>query len=61
MTAIVDPETINSGGLFVLHVKIEVSEGWHIYSLDAKGDEEESLATKIALNSGIEQVVISLA
>ena len=52
LMAIVDPETINSGGLFVLHVKIEVSEGWHIYSLAAKGDEEESLATKIVLNSG---------
>ena len=51
LRAIADPENINSGGRFVLHVKIEMSEGWHIYSLDAKGDEEESLATEITLNS----------
>ena len=51
LMAIVDPETIKPGGQFVLHVKIEVSEGWHIYSLDAKGGKEESLATKIAFNS----------
>ena len=52
LIAIVDPESINFGERFVLHIKIEVSEGWHIYSLDAKGAEGESLATKISLNSG---------
>ena len=52
LVAIADPESVNPGGRFILHLKIEVLEGWHIYSLDAKGDEEESLATKIALNSG---------
>lgn len=52
LVTIVDPESINFGERFVLHIKIEVSEGWHIYSLDAKGGKEESLATKITLNSG---------
>ena len=52
LMAIVDPESINVWDRFVLYVKIEVSEGWHIYSLDATEDEEESLATKIVLNSG---------
>ena len=52
LVAIIDPESVNPGDRFVLHVKIEVSKGWHIYSLDTKGDEEEYLATKIALSSG---------
>ena len=52
LIAIVDPESINPAGQFILHVKIEMSEGWHIYSLYAKEDEEESLATEITLNSG---------
>ena len=51
LVAIIDPESINPGDRFVLHVKIEVTEGWHIYSLDSKGGEEESLATKITLSS----------
>ena len=36
-----------------MYVKIELSEGWHIYSLYTKGVEEQSLATKISLNSGM--------
>ena len=52
LIAIVDPESINLGDQFVLLIKIEVSEGWHIYSLESKKDDEESLATKISLNSG---------
>jgi len=51
LTAIVDPESIKQGKRFVLYVKIELSEGWHIYSLYAKGVEKEQLATKISLNS----------
>ena len=53
LTAIVDPESINPGDRFALYVKIELSEGWHIYSLHAKGVEEQPLATKISLNSGM--------
>ena len=53
LTAIVDPESINPGDRFALYVKIELSEGWHIYSLYTKGVEEQSLATKISLNSGM--------
>ena len=30
LTAIVDPESIKLGKRFVLYVKIELSEGWHI-------------------------------
>ncbi len=52
LTAISDPESIDPDGKFALHVKIEVSEGWHIYSLDARGPHEESLATEITLHSG---------
>ena len=51
LTAIVDPENIKLGEQFVLYVKIELSEGWHIYSLYAKGVEKQPLATKISLNS----------
>ena len=53
LTAIVDPESINPGDRFALYVKIELSEGWHIYSLHTKGVEEQPLATKISLNSGM--------
>jgi len=53
LTAIVDPESINPGDRFALYVKIELSEGWHIYSLHTKGVEEQPLATEISLNSGM--------
>ena len=51
LTAIVDPESIKLGERFVLYVKIELSEGWHIYSLYTKGVEKQPLETKISLNS----------
>ena len=51
LTAIVDPESIKLGGRFALHIKIELSEGWHIYSLYTKGVEKQPLATQISLNS----------
>ena len=51
LTAIVDPESIKLGDRFALYVKIELSEGWHIYSLYTKGVEEQPLATEISLNS----------
>ena len=53
LTAIVDPESINPGDRFALYVKIELSEGWHIYSLHTNGVEEQPLATEISLNSGM--------
>ena len=53
IVAIADPERINPKGRFVLHIKIEVKRGWHIYSLNAKGDEGESLATRINLKSDL--------
>ncbi len=49
--AIVDPENIKPGDFFTLYVKIELSKGWHIYSLHAKGVEKQSLATQIFFNS----------
>ena len=51
LMAIVEPEIVNSRDQFALHIKIEVDDGWHIYSLNANSVEEESLATKIILNS----------
>mgnify|MGYP003312314074 CR=1 FL=1 len=51
LKAIADPESIKPGGRFVLYVKIELSEGWHIYSLYTKGVEKQPLATEISLNS----------
>ena len=51
LIAIVEPEIVNSRDQFVLHIKIEVDDGWHIYSLDANGGKEGPLATKIILNS----------
>mgnify|MGYP001434655639 CR=1 FL=1 len=49
----VDPEIIDLRDRFVLHVKIELREGWHIYSLHAKEVEEPQMATKIFMNSGM--------
>jgi hypothetical protein len=51
--AIVTPKNIKLGDRFVLYLKIELSEGWHIYSLHAKETEEPSMATQIILNSDI--------
>jgi hypothetical protein len=51
LTAIVDPESAKPGDRFALYVKIELSAGWHIYSLYAKGVEKQPLATEIFLNS----------
>ena len=51
LMAIVDPENVRLGDRFALHVKIEMSEGWHIYSLNAEGPDKELLATKITLHS----------
>ena len=53
LTATAEPTSINPKGRFLLYVKIEVSEGWHIYSLNAEGDDGESLATRITLNSDL--------
>ncbi len=53
LKAIVSPETIRQGDRFALYVKIELTEGWHIYSLHAKGVEEPSMATKIFMSSGM--------
>jgi hypothetical protein len=51
--SIVDPESIKPGDRFVLYITIELSEGWHIYSLYTEEVEEQPLATKIFLNSDI--------
>ena len=53
LNAIVDPEVIKPGDRFALYLNLELSVGWHIYSLYAKGDKEQSLATKITLKSDI--------
>ena len=51
LKAIVAPEAVKSGGQFSLYIKIELREGWHVYSLNAKGVEEPPMATKIFMNS----------
>ena len=51
LKAIADPASIKPKGLFALYINIEVSAGWHIYSLYAKGVEEQQLATEITFNS----------
>ena len=51
LKAIIDPESIKPRGRFALYVTIELSAGWHIYSLYAKGVEEQPVATEITLNS----------
>jgi hypothetical protein len=53
LKAIVAPEAIKLGEQFALYVKIELREGWHIYSLHAKEVEEPQMATKIFMNSGM--------
>jgi hypothetical protein len=51
LNAIVDPEAIKPGNRFALYLNLELSAGWHIYSLYAKENKEQSLATKITLQS----------
>ena len=53
LKVIVDPESIKPKGRFALYVNLELSAGWHIYSLYAKGDKGQSLATEIPLDSDI--------
>ena len=53
LVAIIEPKSINPKGQFMLHVKMNLREGWHIYSLEAKRGKEESLATRITLSSGL--------
>ena len=53
LTAIVDPQSVKPGSRFTLYIKVELSAGWHIYSLYSKGVEKQPLATKIFLNSDI--------
>ena len=51
LNAIVNPEAIKPGDRFALYLNLELSAGWHIYSLYAKENKEQSLATKITLKS----------
>ena len=53
LTAIVDPQSVKPGSRFALYIKVELSAGWHIYSLYSKGVEKQPLATKIFLNSAM--------
>jgi len=53
LTAIVDPQSVKPGSRFALYIKVDLSTGWHIYSLYSKGLEKQPLATKIFLNSAM--------
>ena len=53
LNTIVDPEAIKPGDRFTLYLNLEISAGWHIYSLYAKENKEQSLATKIILKSDV--------
>jgi hypothetical protein len=53
LNAIVDPEAIKPGDRFTLYLNLEISAGWHIYSLYAKENKEQSLTTKIILKSDV--------
>ena len=53
LNAIVDPEAIKPGDRFALYLNLELSAGWHVYSLYAKENKEQSLATKITFKSDI--------
>ena len=53
LTAIVDPQSVKPGSRFAIYIKVELSAGWHIYSLYSKGVEKQPLATKIFLNSAM--------
>lgn len=44
--AIAEPVQARRGESFVLHLWVDVSPGWHIYSLEEQGD-DATLATKI--------------
>lgn len=46
VTALTDPSGAAPGKVFDLHLLVDVSEGWHIYALEAQS-QGESLATQI--------------
>ena len=49
VVAMPDKASVGAGDQFRLHVVATLTEGWHIYSLEAS--EDESLTTRIALDS----------
>jgi hypothetical protein len=53
LTSIVNPQSVKPGSRFALYIKVELSAGWHIYSLYSKGVEKQPLATKIFLKSAM--------
>ena len=50
--AVPDPEKVQTGKRFELHVRLNLAEGWHVYSLELKGD-ERLLATRIRLDENV--------
>jgi DsbC/DsbD-like thiol-disulfide interchange protein len=52
VTAIADPILVDSGKTFDLYLLVTLSEGWHIYSLEAQS-QGESLATEIHFEENI--------
>jgi DsbC/DsbD-like thiol-disulfide interchange protein len=54
VTALTDPIGATPGKAFDLHLLVTVSEGWHIYALEAQG-KNESLATQIRFEENVFQ------
>ena len=52
VTALTDPDGAAPGKAFNLHLLVELSEGWHIYALEA-GSPGESLATQIHFEENV--------
>jgi len=52
VTALTDPLWVNPGKAFDLYLLVNLSKGWHIYSLKAQS-EGESLATEIRFDENV--------
>lgn len=54
VTLFTDPAEAKPGEDFDLHLRVKLSPGWHIYSLESQ-DKDETLATQIRLNENVFQ------
>ncbi len=55
VTPSTDPVEAKPGANFDLHLRMKLSEGWHIYSLESQG-KDETLATQIRFNENVFEV-----
>ncbi|NIR53414.1 MAG: hypothetical protein GWM98_13130, partial [Nitrospinaceae bacterium] len=50
--AMIQPESVGAGDTFEFYVRVTLSEGWHIYSMEFQSA-EENLATQIRIRDNV--------